>query len=92
MPLVNVGVWWSDGGLLSVVVWPKWKKRTNDDHHDLLGAVVDSFGTFSRSTVVVIVEGGDSIGFSTMTVSTSIEGMVCDASISSGLVFSWPMD
>jgi len=83
-------VWWSVElsiwFLFSVVLLPKWNRRTNDDHHDF---VVDSVVILWSSLLIV---GFNSTGISFVTFSTSIGVIVWDSSISSGLWFSFVTD
>jgi hypothetical protein len=88
--LINADDWWSIElsiwFFVSVVLLPKWKRRTNDDHHDF---VVDSFIILGLSLLVI---GFDSTWSSFDILSTSIGVTVWDSSISSGIVFSCVTD
>lgn len=79
---VELSIW----DFVSLVLLPKWKRRINDDHHDF---VVDSVVILWLSS---LSDGFDSIGFSLVTFSTSIEGIILDSSISSGILFSCVID
>jgi len=75
---VELSIWL----LFSVVLLPKWKRRVIDDHHDF---VVDSLIILWLSLLVVEF---NSTWSSFVIFSTSIDVIVGDSSIASGLLFS----
>jgi hypothetical protein len=79
---VELSIWL----LFSVVLLPKWKRRVIDDHHDF---VVDSLIILWLSLLVVEF---NSTWSSFVIFSTSIDVIVGDSSISSGLLFSCTTD
>ena len=68
-------------------LFPKWNKRTIEDHHDLPVGFVSCIFWFSAT-----IDGLASIGSSSLICSTLIDGIVWDSSISSDWTTSCTTD